>query len=234
MANFKVFTVFAKAIKGGLGLSFAPSAGENCSLSCRLRDACYASRIERIYSGLSVKLRRHYVMGPIAVLRGAMLELPQRIPWLRFCVDCGLPARGDMSAAQWREYSSLMRWITHLAMDRGAKIHLPVESHNKARSYRAMIPDIVVRRSSQVSTIAQLRREKDPRSWVVARRIHNGCVTQNATHENIELARQYAQLIRASGQTCVVCPAIAGNSKCGQCTACADSRVSVVLYPFHA
>ena len=46
-------------------------------------------------------------------------------------------------------------------------------------------------------------------------------------------AFDYAKQMNAKGIKTKVCPAIAGNAKCGSCTACADRDVQVIVYPQH-
>ena len=96
-----------------------------------------------------------------------------------------------------------------------------------------MLPSVVVRRTSQSPTASRMLAERGSRAWVVARRIHNGGVRKSEVADNIALARDVAVVARKSGQTCIVCPAIASDAKCGQCTACANRAVDIVLYPFH-
>ena len=231
-----VFTDFSKGISGSIGLSFSESASEACDKGCRLWDACYATRIERMYTGYRAKLARHRRRGPISVVREAIRTLPDRhIPWARLSVSGSLPACKDMSAKRWRIFGNDLRQFVIESLGKGALFHIPVESTRKARSYRAMLKGlkVVVRRTSQAPTIEKLVGESDIRSWVAASRIHKGCVTKQEVTANIALARAVASRIRESGESCVVCPAIAGSSKCGKCTACASACVDVVIYPFH-
>jgi hypothetical protein len=232
--SMSVFTKFSKAIAGSLGLSFSKSATDNCDPVCRLWDSCYASRIERIYKGLNDKLARHYAIGAIKVVNQAIAQMPNKIvPWFRLSVDGSLPAKNSMHPRQWRIFTKRMKVLIDKMQAQGARIHVPVESMTKARSYRAMLPDVVIRRTSQAKTIGKLIGESDSRSWVVASRIHKGHVSKSEKQANIELAQSAATTIRESGQSAIVCPAIIGSSKCGKCIACADRRVDVVLYPMH-
>ena len=152
---YKFFTLFKKGVRDSLALSFARSASAFCSTKCRLRECCYASRMERIFVGLNIKLDRHYEAGVADTIENAISELPSKpIPWFRFCVDGSLPARSDVSAREWRSIGHAMRRLVGILRERDVPIHLPVESLGKARSYRAMLPKIVVRRSSQAGTVS--------------------------------------------------------------------------------
>lgn len=231
-----VFTTFGKAVSDSFGLSFSLSADKQCD-ACRLWECCYASRLERRYGELREKLRKHYRNGPIWVVNRAIAQLPDKpIRWARLSVDGSLPRLGSMPAKRRRIFVDRLRELVAKATALGAKWHIPVESMNKARSYRAALRGlgVVVRRTSQARTLRELLQSRDHVSWAVAERIHNACVRKGETRRNTALAFAYAREIRSNGRSCVVCPAIASNAKCGSCTACADSRVDVVLYPFHA
>lgn len=236
MIKKTVFTDFSKAVKDSVGLSFSRSARDNCDTGCRLWDACYASRIERIYTGLNAKLAKHYKRGPLYVVNRAIAELgDRRLKWARLSVDGSLPPKSSMPTHRWRLFTKRLRHLVTMLLERGAKIHVPVESLSRARAYRKALQGlgVVVRRTSQSKRLSAVIRQTDPRAWVVAKRIHRGHVSREEKQENISTAYRYAAEIRRHGQTAVVCPAIAGDSKCGQCTACADACVDVVLYPFH-
>jgi hypothetical protein len=229
-----VFTIFSKGVDGSLGLSFCESAKHNCDPQCRLWRSCYACRIERMYKCLRAKLRRHHRNGPTWVVNQAIKQWPDKpVPWFRFSVDGSFPSRSKVR--NWRTFRQRLRLLVIHALGTGSKVHIPVESKRKAMTYRAVLRGIpvVVRRTSQARTVEQLISEDDPRAWVAATAIHNGGVSKTQVSANIDLARQSATAIRANGETAVVCSAIAGSSHCGQCTACADERVSVVIYPFH-
>lgn len=238
MAN-TVLTQFSKAVKDTIALSFARSARDNCDRSCRLWSACYAMRIERIYRGLNAKLGRHARLSPTTLVNRAIVEIeskPLRYRWARLSVDGSLPSRGKMSARQWQAFCKALRQLILLGINRGARWHIPVESMAKARSYRKALEGtgVVVRRTSQAPTIEKLLESNDCRSWVVAEKLHNGCVTRDQTRRNTELAFEYARRTRESGESAVVCAAIWSDSHCGECTACSDARVKVVYYPFHS
>lgn len=230
-----VLTSFSKAVPGHIAVSFARSARDNCDTACRIWDQCYASRIERIYPTLERKLGRHYRSGPTAVARRATAEIKRResIPWARISVDGSLPPRAKVR--NWNAYKAALREMISAAQLRGARWHIPVESFAKARTYRAALSGlgVVVRRTSQAMHLADVLGASDPISWIVGR-IHAGAVSREETRRNTELAYDYARQAREAGKTAVVCPAVARNNQCGKCTACADHRVDIVFYPFHA
>jgi len=238
--SYGPFTMFSKAVPEHFGLSFSTS-GEgttsNCDSRCRLLELCYAVRLERIYKSLNEKLSRHHRTGAIDLVAQAIEALKDKpLRWARLSVDGSLPKREQFSREQWSIFCRLLRELVQRALDLGAKWHIPVESKSKARSYRAALKGlpVVVRRSDQSRTVAGLLKSDDARSWVaVADELHSGCVTQSEKDRNTAYARQCALQCRTAGQTAVVCPAVAGSSHCGDCTACASDLVDIIFYPFH-
>ena len=230
------------AIFGGEGFFFASLTGpgkvwlQSLPFS-RLADRIYAARLERVYKNtVEPKLRRHAAMGPLALLQRAAAEVePRPYRWARFSVDGSLPARRQVSNREWRHFVPALRSLVSRLSALGARWHIPVESAGKARTYRKALEGlgVVVRRSSQAKSVAQLLESADHRSWVVAEKIHRGRVTEEEKARNTAAAFAAARQARDAGQSAIVCPAIASNSKCGQCTGCADKNVDVVFYPFH-
>lgn len=240
---YSVYTMFSKAVREHVGLSFSRSADDgtsgasNCDASCKLWEVCYAARMERIYKSLDAKLRRHFEIGPVGVLVRAIADLkPAAIRWARLSVDGSVPNLAKMGKNTRATFVGLLRqWVT-MVQERGARVHLPVESLPKAREYRKALAGtgVVVRRTDQSDTIEECLQSTDHRAFVVAAGgLHAGCVTKAEKQRNIEYVRECAVKARAAGQTCVECPAIASSSLCGQCTACASPLVDLVLYAFH-
>ena len=235
-----IATKFSKAMPDHFAVSFSRSARDNCDTSCRLWDSCYATRIERIYPELNVKLGRHYRRGAVWVCNHALAELQtgpvKPVDWARLSVDGSMPARSTMSRRRWRVFVQALRRLVKAVQHRNAAWHIPVESYGKARSYRSALRGlgVVVRRTSQAGNVAELiRTSADHVSWVVAKRIQRGHVSKAERAENVAEAYHVANELRAHGKSVVVCPAIAGNSKCGKCTACASRFVDITLFPFH-
>ena len=235
-----VFTKASKLVKDSESLSFSTSGAEsNCDPSCRVFAACYASRIERIYSGLRGKLERHEERGPLWVVSQALAQLrPKPLRWFRLSVDGSLPARGRIDATEWRPFVRGLRLLIERVQALGARVHIPIETKRKARTYRAALRGlgVVVRRSCQDDTLGGVMTDTDPRSWIVKSpdvEFTSGHISKAAVKDNAEEAFRVADDIRKQGQTAVVCPAIVSDSKCGKCTACANPSVDVILYPYH-
>jgi len=230
-----VFTTAGKLVDDSIALSFSESAKQNCD-DCRLWKACYASRLERIYKDLRLKLRRHFRNGGTWVVNRAIAQMGDSpIRWARMSVDGSLPNRWRFNAREWSMFVKRLRVLVRAAMERGAKWHVPVESSGKARSYRVALEGlgVVVRRTSQSARFGAVLRQDDHRAWVVAERIHKGHVSSAEKKRNVCEAYRLAKVAREAGVSTVVCGAIAGDTKCGQCTACAEPLVELILYPFH-
>ena len=237
-----VFTKASKLVKDSAAVSFDLSGSErssgestNCDPRCRLLELCYASRIERIYKGLNAKLADHAKRGPLWVVNQAILQLrPKPIRWFRFSVNGSVPEKYSLGS-DWPKFTTALRILISKAQVLGAKVHFPVESINKARAYRTALQglNIVVRRSVQTGLSAAIN-AKDHCSIVISDGpLHSGCVTKEEKRTNTAASYAAAKRIRAAGRSAVVCPAVAGSSKCGKCTACADPAVDIVVYPFH-
>jgi hypothetical protein len=94
--------------------------------------------------------------------------------------------------------------------------------------------DVVVRRSEQSDDINTVIDGQDCRSWVASSApLHKTCVTKDQIAGNTEYAQSCAKRARAAGVSTVVCPAVIGDSHCGECVACASPLVDLVIYPFH-
>lgn len=233
----------SKMVKDSHAVSFGRSGEFGfCWEGCRLWRACYACKLERIRANLRRKLDRVGKFHPVAVARAALHEMPRRFSWLRFFVHGSSPTRHDFeTVGEWRAFVAAVVDAVREGVKAGASVHFPLESPGKCRTWRAAFRaaglPVVVRRSVQ-SDEAGLVRAKDPRSFVVVapgNSIHEGGVQRKQVAQNRSEAVAMAERVRASGSTCVVCPfgSRPESLKCGQCLACADKRVDVVLYPFH-
>lgn len=233
----------SKMVKDSHAVSFGRSAAFGyCWKGCRAWDGCYAAKLERIRAALREKLERVANHHPVAVAESALHEMPRRFSWFRLCVHGSVPRRQDFkSRAEWLRFVAAVVKLCREALKSGAGVHFPLESPGKCRTWRAAFRaaglPVVVRRSVQ-SDEAGLIRAKDPRSFVVVapgNSIHAGGVRREQVAQNRAEAVAMAERVRASGSTCVVCPfgSRPDSLKCGQCTACSDSRVDVVLYPLH-
>ena len=225
----KVLGVFGKGIKNSRTLNYSRSATDNCDKGCQQFNAgCYAERLEGIYPSLAKKLNRHELMPPenLNYLAIAELDAVETIDWVRISAFGSVPKSRDYRRKAFRVSVDKLFAKLVKKIGRPDRIHLPVESYSKAKAYREMAEPhgICVRESLQNPN--RLKDLRGPSSIVVGQR------GQSPAHK-YEQSQELAVKMRASGQTAVVCPAIVRDSKCGRCTACADTRVDLILYPLH-
>ena len=241
----------SKFVRKAISVSFAPSAGYFCPLSCRFlaNRECYAARLERIYPALRKKLLKNHRAGPISVATRATTEIASDdtpLVWARTAVNGDLPRRKHFeTAADWRIWGGVFRGLIRAGLRRGAIWQIFASTYEAARSYRAICKDlpVVIRRSSQARSISELLQSSDPRVWVVSKgATHSGCVTKRVRAANEAECHVVAKQIRDSGQLPLVCPS--PRLLCGQCKGCAMVRpdgtgngwravFDVILIPFH-
>ena len=214
-----VLTKFSKGIKESAALSFSRSASKNCSPGCKqFNNGCYAETVEKRYKDYGLKLIRHGRTAPHNLLYLALAEVQRRkLSWFRFSVSGSIPPVSRIRDKV--RFAASLKELCSFLISNGALIHLPVESYPKAVMVRKILAGlpVVVRRSCQ--TLAGLLKSTDNVSWVVPKGMD---------------ASKLADTLRSEqNKTVVVCPAIIGSSKCGQCKACANKFVDIVLYPKH-
>lgn len=219
-----ILSRFSKGIKQSAALSFGLSAKTLCDKSCQMlkRGLCYAEKPELRYKDYYRKLIRHRRMNPVSLLGGASKEVSGlSLKWFRFSVSGSVPSKHQVK--NWNSYKGGFRLLCEQLLLRGVKIHLPVESMNKARSYRAILQGlpIVVRRTIQNKK--ELESFTDNCAYVIGEKPGN----------NSAAAFTLAKELRQLGKTSVVCPAVIGDSKCGRCTACSSDKVDLIIYPLH-
>lgn len=212
---------FSKGIKESAALSFGLSAKSLCDSSCRMlkEGFCYAEKPERLYKDYYTKLVRHRKILPENLIRLAINEIKPSLKWFRFSVSGSLPAK--KSVKNWAAYSSALREFCTKLVSLNIKVHMPVESMGKARTYRALLGDLITVRRT-VQTKAALLKAKDPVAYVV------GDTPGKSELETRLLANELRKT-----RSVVICPAIISDSKCGKCTACSSDKVDVILYPLH-
>lgn len=228
-----VLTQFGKAIATAYAVSFSISARQHCDDGCAVKNnGCYAQAIERLYPTLFSKLRRHQ-MNMVKTANMALAACQaltakgKAIDWFRFSVDGGLPI--PSTTKRWSSFKPAFRRLCEWLVNNvgSNRIHLPVESRQKATIYRRLVGDIItVRRTCQ--SVGAALRSKDTRAVRVGK-------SNRACHlkHNIGMAYELVSKLRQRGESAVVCPAVASDSKCGKCTACANPAVNVVVYPLH-
>lgn len=240
-----ILGTFGKGVDGSLSINFSVSGADNCDDRCVHKGStCYAERIEKRpdRAQLAAKLARHgsmpawQVCGRAIVEINALLAQGKTIPWLRVSTAGSLPqpevVRGN------KLFASQFRALLQLCATHGIPIHIPVETYDKARFYRALAGSLAVIRESaqnaerflvatgQVSTVAGTR--------------------EHSMLERVDVARDLArERYETTGRKTIVCPAVVAGfraklkthapndkTKCGNCTACSRADTDIV-YPLH-
>lgn len=231
---------FSKGNENSYSANFSESGGENCSDRCRLKKRttddngmCYAVKIEKIYPNVKAANVAKRKLSPTQICNKIRLQIRSlRNFWLRFSALGSLPMIAK--AKRTHGFESAFKSLIVEAEQAGAKIHLPIEETKKAAYYQDLISEVsgktVVRESCQSKH--RLMRAKNHRSFVVGDK-------GTPMSQRIDESRKLAADLRAKGESAVVCPAIkprnhtGRKAKCGDCTACSQSDVKVVIYPLH-
>ena len=228
-----VLTQFSKGVKTSRALSFNLAGSRFCDSRCKLKGAgCYAYQPQKQYKGYRAKLKRHGQMNPANLVNLARYEANniKNLSWFRFSVSGSVPAKSAINRKWWREFIRVFRDLCSELNAHNVPIHLPVESIEKARTYRSILRGlpIVVRRTIQDKR--NLANFNDCAAYVVGDR---------AGKHNVGEAFRLAEEIRQTGKTVVVCPAIEGvsqsgiKSKCGGCKSCSHKLVDLVIFSRH-
>ncbi|MDB4631894.1 hypothetical protein OAF96_00510 [bacterium] len=160
---------FGKAILNSVALNFGISGGANCDTKCRmhpgyilpvnqkpigLENKCYAVTTEQRFDRvqLSNKLVRHEALNPAMICGRAIVELQDllrrgfTIPWFRFCTNGPLPK--VKIARKNKLFLTQFRKLVELLVANDIPVHLPVETHAKAKFYRSIVGDLIEVRES--------------------------------------------------------------------------------------
>ena len=246
----RVLGMFSKGTAGSVSVNFGRSGGANCDPCCvhhpqskapHPTGACYAVRTEKRpdRGQLAEKLERHESLPPSLVIGAALVELQQLVdrgktpPWVRLSTSGSLPQPKRAT----KLFLGQLRVFLIFAKQNGIPVHIPVESHRKARFYRKHLGHLaIVRESLQGSAL----RVSGPVSLVAGVDVITG---RNVRRRRLEAARRVAkQRTAATGRKCIVCPAVAvwflhpyghtSKAKCGRCKACTRPDIDIV-YPLH-
>ena len=237
---------FGKGIDGSISVNFGVSGGLNCDDRCVHKGStCYAERIEirpdRVQ--LRDKLKRHQRKRASQVCGQAIIEIQRllnrgrSIPWVRFSTSGSLPQPSKVR--QDKLFRTQFRTLVRVCVDNGIPVHIPVETHAKARFYRSLVGDLVTIRESAQTARRFIWALDGALSFVV------GSIGQPLLDRIREAREMAAKRTHLSGRKTIVCPAVTCGfraklgirtpnplAKCGSCTACADPEVDVV-YPLH-
>jgi hypothetical protein len=269
-----VLGTFSKAIPTARSLNFGLSGGANCETTCRHHPIhysgalshdgqCYAyvveGRNDRVQ--LADKLGRHETMKASEIVGMALVELSrlklygkELPPWFRFSTNGAIPTKEAAIAD--RRFIPLLRELLKFCVANSIKVHLPVESAEKAAFYREVIGDLVtIRESIQThdmnpETIATHAIPLGASSFTAGENVGKGPHKRNRILAAAAAAA--AAWAMRTGRKTIVCPAVRVSflsrykngktreeniawrerAKCGLCPACALPNVDVV-YPAH-
>jgi hypothetical protein len=235
------FGKFTKGNATAISANFSESGGENCDDGCKLKATkaseaggmCYARKIEKIYPNVKQAGIEKRKLSPTQICNALTLEARKiRNVWVRFSVLGSLPMQAK--AEQTKGFKKAFQLLVKEIEASQSKIHLPIEEKTKAEFYQGLVNEVsdnvVVRESCQ--SLESLKTSENHRSYVIGTK-------GTPMLKRINEAKQLAAELRESGESSVVCAAIKPRNhkgrkvKCGDCTACAEKSVKVVLYPLH-
>ena len=225
-----VLGTFSKGTPGAVAVNFSISGGVHCDSSCTLkRTICYAVTQTARKPSIRVNGERHETHPESfveALTEPQHLERLTTAPWVRFSAF-GAFFRPDTITP--RIADGMRRLAAALAAaGRMHVVHFPTETLAKARILRDYGFNPRVSCGTDHARLAPVLAEGFTASLVVI-----GAKRAIGKHKRAHSAPAFAKAreLRAQGIDAKVCPAIAGNAKCGDCTLCAT--VPVVIYPGH-
>jgi len=217
---------YGKGVNGSLTVNFAVSGGKNCDLSCRFHPAndggCYAVVVGARKPTVTVNLEKKEADFS-GYLRALVAKLDKLVaaPWIRFSAFGSIPAPNQWSDADRENLRIIADALDH------RRVHFPVETTEKAEALKALGFHPRVSDGQANDTNGQVSRV------VMGHVVVTGAMPKDRAREVSAPAFEEAKRIRATGKSAVVCPAIVGNNKCGQCKACGANGADVVIYPRH-
>ena len=221
---------FSKGTPGALAVNFSVSGGRHCDSSCTLKNSiCYAIGQTARKPSIRVNGQRHEDHPEAFV---AALTEPQHLerlttaPWIRFSAFGAFFQPSTIT----RPIADGMRRLAAAltAAGRMHLVHFPTETMAKARILRSYGFRPRVSCGTDHARLPAVLSEGFTASLVVtgAKR-----ATGKRKRAHCAPAFEKARELRAQGVDAKVCPAIAGNARCGDCTLCAT--VPVIIYPGH-
>jgi len=226
---FTPLSTFSKAVSGGIALNFSPSGGSWCSLTCGLHPTnggiCYAARLEALRGSLAKSLARKQVAhGDHLKWLARVWNPADSVPWIRLSAFGTVPHDPNPNREDWILLASKLAKFS-------GRVHFPVETVLKFQRYASLgfAPRLSLQSASIPSILGHTRLGRPVAVTVRGEKMGR----ESAKTANVRESQILARNLRRLGRSAVVCPAIAGNAKCGKCRACADTRVSTVIYPEH-
>ena len=227
--SFTPLSTFSKAVTNAIALNFSPSGGSWCGKGCAHHPnqggKCYAARLEALRGSLAVSLARKQAAHDQHLKWLARVWDPAgSTPWIRLSAFGTVPHDPAPNQEDWTQLAAKLSRFA-------GRVHFPVETTLKFQRYAALgfSPRLSLQSASVPSILGHTRLGRPVA--VTVRGDKQG--KESAKLANTRESKILARKLRKLGRSAVVCPAIAGSSKCGKCRACADTRVSAVIYPEH-
>ena len=219
---------YGKGIAGSATVNFTTSGGRHCDDSCPLKaKGCYAITTEAMKPSITINLERKqesisdYLEALVTPKALAKLNVA---PWVRFAAFGSIPAPHELTLQDFRHLRTIGASLDH------TKVHFPTETLAKADMLKVagFTPRVSV--ATNVHQLASVLEAGHVASCAVrGDKLARGKNKRAHSAQAITFMRE----LKSQGINAKVCPAVAGNAKCGDCTACADKLVQVIVYPMH-
>lgn len=230
--TYSILGSFSKAVPDAVAINFAPSSGVNCSDTCKVKQAgCYARNTEARKPSIHVSLERKardqggYLR---KLTKPHTLVKLHHAPWIRFSVFGSVPPATRLTETDRKHLTMLAGFCDP------EKTHLPVETLAKVRTYQELgfAPRLSLGPNPATRRIRNMVKLGIPISLIVDPMHQKPGWTEQAKI----LAKQTARKLRKIYQgKILVCPAIIGSAKCGECKACngLPGSPNIIIYPKH-
>lgn len=219
---------YGKGVQGAVTVNFTVSGGKHCSDTCPLKgNGCYAITTEAMKPSITINLERkqenigaymHELSAPKSLAKLA------KAPWVRFAAFGSIPEPEQMDLHMRVGFEILGGFLDH------SKVHFPTETLSKADFLKGagFTPRVSV--ASNTDNLPKVLEAGHVASCTI-----QGDKLARGKNKRAHSAKaiQFVRDLHSQGINAKVCPAVAGNAKCGACTACADKGVQVIVYPMH-
>lgn len=230
-------------IEQSVSISFTPSAGDDCHDGCRMRKpingtkpACYALNHEKRFKHLAAELRRRRENPTIYINKAALAINYLRNYFVRISKFGTVLNRQE--ANKTRGYLPALQLFLQRVAAGGNRLQWFIEDRAKVKFYRDLLKtwklNFIIRESVQ-SIAALNRRPIGEHLAIVCGDNGDGL----SIAERIDKAHALAAAQRAKGRTAIVCGKVRGASdardprKCGECNACIEPLVELIILPKH-
>jgi len=230
-------------IEQSVSISFTPSAGDDCHDGCRMRKringkkpACYALNHEKRFKHLAAELLKRRANPTIYINKAAIAINYLRNYFVRISKFGTVLNRSD--ALTTRGYLPALRLFLERVAAGDNRLQWFIESRSKVKFYRELLTawklPFIIRESVQ-SVAALNRRPIGEHLAIVCGDNGDGLSIQ----QRIDNAHALAAAQRAKGRTSIVCGKVRGADdprdprKCGECNACVEKLVQLIILPKH-